>query len=231
MLAADITGKLSVPAGWQAPDLLVHCASSRGGGPDSYRAIYRDGLENVLSAFAPERVIFTGSTSVYSQADGSLVTEESPAEPAVETGEVLLEAEAIALQAGGIVARLSGIYGPGRTIFLRKFVEGSARIEDGGQRWINQIHRDDGAAALLRLAGAASGIYNVSDDSPCRQREIYGWIAEFLERPLPPDGPADRSSKRGWTSKRVSNAKLLATGWQPAFPSFRDALPLLAEAS
>ena len=226
---ADITKKMVVPEGWHAPELLVHCASSSRGGADSYRAVYRDGLGNLLSAFAPGQIIFTGSTSVYAQVDGSLVTEESPAEPSVETGKVLLEAEALALHAGGIVARLSGIYGPGRAILLRKFLEGAARIENGGQRWINQIHRDDAAAALLCLAdrSVASGIYNVSDDTPCSQRDLYGWIADFLQRPLPPDGPADMISKRGWTSKRVSNAKLRAIGWQPVFPAYRDALSLL----
>ena len=220
-----------MPEGWHAPDILVHCASSGRGGADSYRSIYRDGLENVLCAFAPRRVIFTGSTSVYSQVDGLLVTEESPANPLVETGMVLLEAEALALQAGGIVARLSGLYGPGRAVYLRKFLEGTAVIEDGGRRWINQIYRDDAAAALLRLADEAvvPGIYNVCDDTPCMQRELYRWIADYLQGSLPPEGPAERNPKRGWTSKRVSNAKLRATGWRPEFPSYRDALPLLAK--
>jgi len=231
VVAADITKPLSVPGGWESPDLLVHCASSGRGGAEDYRAVYRDGLENVFGAFAPERVIFTGSTSVYAQADGSLVTEDSPAAPQRETGRILLEAEAIALRAGGTVARLSGIYGPGRLVLLRKFLDGTARLEDGGGRWINQVHRDDAASALLRLAAgdAMRGIFNVCDDSPCTQREVYTWISGFLGQPLPPDGPADPGRKRGLTSKRVSNAKLRATGWLPAFPSFREALPGLVD--
>ena len=226
---ADITKPLHVPEGWHSPDLLIHCASSGRGGADEYRAVYRDGLGNAIGAFSPRRVIFTGSTSVYSQADNSLVNEESAAEPMVETGTVLLEAEALALQAGGIVARLSGIYGPGRAILLRKFLDGSASLENGGERWTNQIHRDDAAEALLRLAceSVAPGIYNVSDDTPCTQREFYSWIADFLQRPLPPERPAIGNSKRGWTSKKVSNAKLRKIGWSPSFPSFRDALPSL----
>ncbi len=227
LAAVDITKKLVVPGGWESPDLLVHCASSRRGGAEEYRAVYRDGMENLLDVFAPARVIFTGSTSVYAQSDGSLVTEESPAEPGRETGRILLEAEAIALRAGGTVARLSGIYGPGRSVLLRKFLDGTARLEDGGGRWINQIHRDDAATALLRLAAGdvARGIYNVCDDTPCTQREVYTWISGFLGQPLPPDGPADPGRKRGLTSKRVNNDKLRATGWSPAFPSFREALP------
>jgi nucleoside-diphosphate-sugar epimerase len=144
----------------------------------------------------------------------------------------LLEAEKIALAGGGIVARLAGIYGPGRSVLLKKFLEGSAVLEAGGNRWINQIHRDDGARALLQLAQneAAAGIYNVCDDTPTTQREIYGWIADFLNRPLPPEGPADLNRKRGWTSKRISNARLRALGWIPRYPGYRDALPELVGA-
>lgn len=225
----DISKRLAVPAGWERPDVVVHCASSGRGGVDAYRAVYRDGLAHLRDAFSPKRLIFTGSTSVYSQVDGGWVTEESPAEPDRETGRVLLDAEKIALESGGIVARLAGIYGPGRSVLLKKFLDGSAVLEAGGHRWINQIHRDDGARALFCLAGepAAAGVYNVCDDTPVSQHGVYGWIAEFLNRPLPPEGPADMNRKRGWTSKRISNARLRSLGWSPRFPSYRDALPML----
>ena len=228
----DISKPIRVPAGWESPDVVVHCASSGRGGADAYRAVYRDGLEHLRDAFSPRRLIFTGSTSVYSQVDGGWVTEDSPAEPDRETGRVLLEAEKIALEAGGVVARLAGIYGPGRSVLLKKFLEGSAVLEAGGNRWINQIHRDDGARALLQLARdeAAAGIYNVCDDTPTTQREIYGWIADHLNRPLPPEGPADLNRKRGWTSKRISNARLRSLGWSPRYPGYRDALAELVAA-
>ena len=226
---ADILKPLTVPADWSEPDLLIHCASSGGGDAEDYRAVYRDGLENLIAAFAPKRVIFTGSTSVYDQQNGEVVDENSPTEPLRETARVLLEAEAVALRAGGIVARLGGIYGPGRSMFLRKFAEGSAVVEAGGERFINLIHREDGARALLHLAdpSISSGIYNVCDSHPPTQRELYGWISEFLGKPMPPDGPIDPHRKRGLNNKRVSNQKLRATGWAPEFPSFREALPSL----
>ncbi len=233
ILKADITGSLSeIPLEWRLPDLLVHCASSGRGGADDYRKIYRDGLSNLLDVLAPRRVIFTGSTSVYAQDDGQWVDEESPAEPSRETGRILLEAEKLALDSGGIVARLAGIYGPGRAVYLRKFLEGSAVLEAGGSRWINQIHRDDAALALAFLANSAvpSGVYNVCDDSPVRQRDLYGWIAGRLNKPLPPEGPPNPDRKRGWTSKRVLNTRMRATGWAPGYPSFREGLPALIAA-
>ncbi len=228
--ATDITGNLAgLPDEWTGADVVIHCASSGRGGADAYRAVYRDGLARLLERLRPGRMIFTGSSSVYAQTDGAWVDEESPATPDRETGQVLLEAERLALDAGGVVARLSGIYGPGRSVLLRKFLDGSARLEAGGTRWINQIHRDDGARALVRLAdpAVAPGIYNVCDDTPAMQAEVYGWIAGALNRPMPPEGLADPGRKRGLTSKRVRNAKLRSTGWVPAFPSYADALPQL----
>jgi nucleoside-diphosphate-sugar epimerase len=227
---ADISKPLAVPAGWSESDLLIHCASSGGGDAEDYRAVYRDGLKNLIAAFASKRVIFTGSTSVYDQQNGEVVDENSPAEPLRETAQVLLEAESIALQAGGIVTRLGGIYGPARSMFLRKFMDGSAVLESGGERFINLIHRDDGARALLHLAAPSitSGIYNVCDNHPPTQRELYGWVSEFFQKPMPPEGPIDPHRKRGLNNKRVSNQKLRTTGWAPTFPTFRDALPSLA---
>lgn len=228
---ADISRPLVAPEGWRQPDLVIHCASSGGGTADDYRAVYRDGLAHLIEAFSPSRVIFTGSTSVYNQQNGEEVDDTSQTLPQRETAKVLLEAEALALGSGGIVARLAGIYGPGRSMFLRKFAEGNAVLEAGGDRFLNLIHRDDAAKALLRLADPSipSGIYNVCDDHPPTQRELYGWISEFFQKPMPPEGPVDPHRKRGLNSKRVSNKKLRAMGWTPTYHSFCDALPSLAK--
>jgi nucleoside-diphosphate-sugar epimerase len=233
--ACDVTDPSSVEA--LSPRLrnvpiAIYAVSSGKGGAETYAAVYREGLRRVINAWNPGRMIFVGSTSVYGQTDGSWVTETSPTLPDRETGRILLEAEQIALDAGGSVARLSGIYGPGRSVLLKKFLSGEALLEEGGRRWINQIHRDDAAAALARLADldVAVGLYNVTDDTPATQSEVYGWIAGFLGKPLPPEGSADLNRKRGWTSKRISNALMRTTGWAPAYPSYRDALPRLLSA-
>jgi nucleoside-diphosphate-sugar epimerase len=210
---------------WQGMDAIVHCASSGRGGADAYRRVYLQGLKNLREVLAPRVLVFTSSTSVYAQADGSCVTEESDASPDRETGRVLREAEDFLVDRGGAVARLAGIYGPGRSVLLRKFFEGEARIEGDGSRWINQAHRDDIASALVGLVtNGAAGIFNVSDDHPMTQRTIYEWLATRFGYPIPPGGPIDPDRKRGWTSKQVSNAKLRALGWMPRYPSFFDAV-------
>ncbi len=211
--------------------LAIYSVSSGRGGAEAYAAVYRDGLRRVIEQWRPEKIIFVSSTSVYGQSDASWVTEKSPTVSDRATSKILIDAESIALNTGGSVARLSGIYGPGRSVLLRKFLSGEALLENGGGRWINQIHRDDAAAALVLLgrSDVSGGVFNISDDTPATQGEVYGWIAEYLNCPLPPEGPADFQRKRGWTSKRVSNALIRSLGWRPSFASYRDALPQLVE--
>ncbi len=227
VIACDITDRaaLAARAELRGAAAVIHCASSGRGGVDRYRAVYRDGARTLAEVLAPGMLVFTGSTSVYAQTDGEWVTEESAAEPDRETGLVLRETEELVLAAGGVVARLAGIYGPGRSVLLRKFLADEAVIEGDGAKWINQVHRDDIASALVRLVTAkARGVFNVNDDEPLTQRAVYEWLARRFHRPLPPSGPIEPNRKRGWTSKRVSNAKLRALGWQPRFPSFFSAV-------
>jgi nucleoside-diphosphate-sugar epimerase len=210
-------------------DVLVHCASSGRGGEEAYRAVYLDGMRHLREAFPGAYPIFTSSTSVYAQTSGEQVDELAPTLPDRATGRILLEAEGVCLSGGGAVARLAGIYGPGRSVLLRKFLDGTARIEGDGERVINQIHRDDAARALVVLAGTRPErlLFNVVDDTPAPQKVVYGWLAEALGKELPPGGEPDMNRKRGWTSKRVANSSLRSLGWVPKFSSYRDAIPSL----
>ena len=225
--AIDITDAQQVHACERSFDVIVHCASTRGGHVDLYRRVYLDGARNLLETFVTSAILFTSSTSVYAQINGERVTEESAAEPRHQTGQILRETEELYLAHSGIVARLGGIYGPGRSALLRKFLAGNAVVDPKNDRFINQVHRDDIAAALFLLLDRqreAKQIYNVVDDQPIRQSECYRWLAKKLNRPLPPVGKSPAPGKRGETSKRVSNAKLRGLGWRPRYPTFAEAM-------
>jgi nucleoside-diphosphate-sugar epimerase len=228
---AEAIRQLSVE---QSPDVIVHCASSGGGGVDAYRAVYLEGCRHLIGSFPGVPLLFTSSTSVYAQTDGSWVTEDSPAVPDRETGRILREAEEIVLAGGGLVARLSGIYGPHRSTILKKFLAGEATIEEDGRRFLNLIHRDDAARGILHLvtefhsSDTKSQIYNLSDSHPLTQLECYAALAERFGLPRPSSAPRDLNRKRGWTNKRVSNDKLHGTGWKPQFPCFLDAVESIA---
>ena len=221
---ADGTSLAGARDGMTSVDLLVDCVSSGRGGPEAYRRVYLEGARALLGIFPQARFIFTGSTSVYAQTDGSWVDEASPAEPDRETGRILRETENLVTDHGGATARLAGLYGPGRSVLLRKFLDGEGVIEGDGLRWINFCHRDDAAGALFALGTAATlvpGVYNVADDTPLTQLECYRALAMAAGRSLPPFGPVDLGRKRGWTSKRVSNARMRALmAWKPLVPSF-----------
>ena len=227
LLACDVSDVESVDSLPDA-DAVVHCAASGRGGEDAYRRVYVEGCRNLVRRFPEARLVFTSSSSVYGQTGGEVVTEESSAEPDRETGKLLLEAEGIVTGAGGVVARLAGIYGPERSVLLRKFLGGEAVIEEDGRRFINQIHRDDAASAVFHLMTLdefpAGEVFNVVDSVTMSQLEVYRGLAEIFERELPPSGPRDLDRKRGWTHKDVSNAKLRGTGWEPEFPDFLKAV-------
>jgi nucleoside-diphosphate-sugar epimerase len=208
-------------------DAIFHCASSRGGDAEMYRRVYLDGARNLVERFPGAKLLFTSSTSVYAQSDRSWVTEQSETKPIRETGRILLEAERLVLDRGGIVVRLAGIYGPGRSALLSKFLGGTAVIDPQNDRFVNQVHRDDIAAALFLLVNqeaTAAQIYNVVDDQPILQSECYCWLAQRLNRPAPAIGKAKEPRKRGDSNKRVSNAKLHRLGWTPQYPTFAEAM-------
>jgi nucleoside-diphosphate-sugar epimerase len=234
--AADITraedlARLPGPFDW-----VVNTVSSGKGGEQAYRDVFVRGTENLIRWLAPtplKKFVFTSSTSVYGQADGSVVDESSPAEPDSPTSRLLVEAERLVLDAArarrfpAVVLRVAGIYGPGRGHLFQQFLRGEARLTGEGRRWLNMVHRDDLVDAVIAALerGQAGEIYNVADDEPVREADFFQWLALELNRPPPPAQSVEARAgrKRGVTDKRVSNRKLRdALGWRPRFPSYRE---------
>ena len=234
-LIGDVTRPESLARLPHAFDWVVNCVASGGGTAEEYRRIYLQGTRHLmewLSATPPQKFVYTGSTSVYGQTDGSPVKETSPTEPVVETAKVLRETEKLLLTAAGerkfpaVILRVAGIYGPDRGHAFKQFLKNEARIEGDGSRFLNMIHRDDLIGCLIAVlkSGRPGEIYNTVDDEPVTQANFFQWLAEELGReppPMVPENPeADR--KRGVTNKRVSNRKLkMELGHQFKYPNFR----------
>ena len=221
--AVDISNQEEVRRQERDFDAVIHCASTRGGDADSYERVYFEGARDLLNEFPNAHFLFVSSTSVYAQTGGDWVTEASEAQPTHETGKILRKTEDLVLSKRGTVVRLAGIYGPGRSALLRKFLNGEATIDPESDRFLNQIHRDDAASAIRLLIGkteSAAEVYNVVDNEPIRLNECYRWLAKNLNRPIPPTARSTSSRKRGESNKRVSNAKLRGMGWEPKYPSF-----------
>jgi len=120
----------------------------------SRQEVYVDGLHAVLDALPAEtgRVIFISSTGVYGQLGGGWVDEESPCRPVREAGRAMLAAEQVLaahpLGRRGVVLRLAGLYGPGRLLRAADLLAGRPLSVPAGN-WLNLIHVDDAAAAVL----------------------------------------------------------------------------------
>jgi nucleoside-diphosphate-sugar epimerase len=225
--AVDVTDRGAVSAASAEFEVVIHCVSSRGGDEEQYRRLYFEGAKNLLLAFPRATLLFTSSTSVYAQIDGSAVDESSPAKPRHEKGKILRETEELVLAADGIVARLGGIHGPHRSFFLSRLLEGRTPPE-GNDRLINQIHRDDVVSALLLLADRRAEcrgeIFNVVADEPVKASTAYEWLSTEVKMPLVSNAADAGQRKRGDSNKQVSNRKLRALGWTPRYPTFESAM-------
>src|SRR5438552_1428072 len=85
-VVGDVLDPASLAALPEAATVLYAVGLDRTAGR-SMRDVYVTGLANVLAALPPcGRLLYVGSTSVYGQTDGSVVTEASPTEPATESG-------------------------------------------------------------------------------------------------------------------------------------------------
>ena len=232
-LLADVTQPATLGKVPHDFDWVVNCAASGGGEADDYRKIYLEGNRNLIAWLAdcpPKKFIYTSSTSVYGQNDGSVVTEKSPAEPDADTAKVLLETEKLLLAASpdfpAVILRVAGIYGPARGHWFKQFLKNEARIEGDGARILNMIHRDDLIGVIIAALknGRPGEIYNAADDAPVSQLNFLKWLAAELKRPMPASVSADAEvlRRRGVTNKRVSNAKLKAElKYEFRFPDFR----------
>ena len=234
-LAGDVTKPESLAGLPNQFDWIVNCVASGGGEADSYRQIYREGTANLLAwlaAHPPKKFVYTSSTGVYGQTDGSAVKETSPTEPAAETAKVLVETEKLLLAAyaeqrfPAIILRVAGIYGPGRGYAFKQFMKNEARIEGDGSRVMNMIHRDDLIGCIIAelKSGRPGEIYNAVDDEPVTQANFFLWLAGSLGKYPPPSVPdnPEATRKRGVTNKRVANRKLkMEIGWPFLYPNFR----------
>ena len=230
-IAADLSQRATLRPLPEPLDAVAYTAGADRFDEASYKAAYVDGVRHFLAALEeqrllPQRVLFTSSTAVYGQQEGEWIDEGSPALPRGFSGRCLLEGERLVWAAGhpGLVVRLGGIYGPGRTRLIENVRGGTATLREGPY-YTNRIHRDDCARALEHLLGLASPqpLYLGVDCEPADEALVLQWLAERLGVP-PPTRARTRDSARlrRSGSKRAANDRLLATGYRFLYPTFRE---------
>ena len=235
-LAAQIQplqGDLSNPDDLKLPqdrlDYVFYTAAADGFSEALYRAAYVDGIANLLAALAaavqqPRRIVLVSSTSVYAQRQGEWVDEDSPAEPTGFSGRCIREGEDLLWNGPypSTVIRFGGIYGPGRNRLIDSLRSGTASCVKGA--YSNRIHSQDCARALQHLMtlDEAESVYIGVDNEPAPLCDVLNWVADQLgvDGPQVEEHDSTTSRRRGG-SKRCSNARLRASGFEFLYPDYR----------
>ncbi|MFY0568314.1 SDR family oxidoreductase [Archangium lansingense] len=177
-------------------------------------------LSETLARAGPARLVYLSSTGVYGGARGH-VDEDTPVDSTSPRARFRFEAEAKYRALGGIILRIAGIYGPGRSVLERIFA-GTHRIPQEGGGLISRVYVDDLVEAIrvVLARGEPGATYCVADDRPATQTETTEWLCARLGLPLPPSVPLAslHESLRG--DRAISNARLKALGWRPRYPDF-----------
>lgn len=204
---------------------VVYAPSPDAREPTSYQTTYPLGVENLLDALAPathlKRLVLVGSSVVWPASDAAhamdWVDETTPACADNFRSAAILQAEKILfdrLPGRGVVLRLGGIYGPGRSRLIEHLRSGQLVSPKGPGHWSNRIHIEDAASACIHLLGLPDPetCYIGTDGHPTKTGEFHAQLADLMGVPRPP------SCLRPPSGKRLSNARLVDSGWFPRWP-------------
>jgi nucleoside-diphosphate-sugar epimerase len=223
------------------PDIVFDMIRPQRTGRDQYSVLGSRRLVELLVRLSPEAIVYLSSTSVYGRRDGHWTDETTQPNPTSPLGEARLHTEALYLDAyrtHGLpvrIARVPGIYGPGRT--LRERLEsGAYRRVDEDALWVSRIHVDDLVQGLVAVGerGRSGEVYLLCDDEPVTGQEYAQLTAELLAVPLPPmverediRGELSRSAfERRIADRRCSNRRMREElGVIPIYPSVREGIP------
>jgi len=207
------------------PDIVIFTPVPTSRDLDGYRLGYAQAARNICGSGVlahAARAIFVSSTRVYAEKAGGWVTEDSPlaaGDPYVDT---LLDGEtSFRRHATTTVLRPSGLYDGARPIMLKPILEGLK--SQLGSGYTNRIHREDVAGVLAHLidlqikTARIPPTLSLNDNEPVKTADLEAWCFEKLGRE--PTGERE-NQPRG--NRRISNAKLLATGFKLAYPTFRE---------
>ncbi|HIJ87213.1 MAG TPA: SDR family oxidoreductase [Desulfuromonadales bacterium] len=171
--------------------VIFYLVPPPGGGITDSRA--RNFIARISGGEKPAKIIYMSATSVYSDNNGAVVTEDSPACPDSAMGKRRLDAESAFREFGAatavpvIILRVSGIYGPGR-LPVMQISQGQPLLNEEESGPSNRIHADDLAAVCIAAAerGSNGDIFNVSDGKPSSMTSYFNACADALGLPRQP---------------------------------------------
>ena len=204
-------------------DCLVYMPTPASRNQEAYESIFIDGWKNLWCHLKdkPVRTVLVSSTAVYGEDGGAIVSEETDEKPARFNGRVLLQMEKLAARdtTGLVVARVSGIYGPGRERLISLAASKGLEVQRYPDFFTNRIHRDDVARALKHLLDMKypEDLYLVTDDVSAPRYDVIAWLAKVQGLPEPTAATDEHAS----SGKRVSNRRLRESGFELLYPDYR----------
>lgn len=211
-------------------DFIVYCVGADDRTEESYRNAYLQGLNNLIDftlKHSPQvkRFIFTSSTSVYHQNDGSSVNEQSETSPVSFPGRIMLQAEKLLAGSGllSTIIRFAGIYGPGRNRMIERARGHGSFSEDELHTIGNRIHRDDCCGLISHLLNSESAqpLFIGSDSAPATIAEVIKYIRGKDTCALDTASNLVRDSI-AYRGKRCDNTLMLSSGYRLIFPTYRE---------
>jgi nucleoside-diphosphate-sugar epimerase len=235
------------------PEAVVHQLTalpqaldmSKPGVYDATNRIRTEGTRNLLAAArtaGATRVVAQSVAFLYEPVGSWVKSEDAPTISAAPghfgtAMEAMLDAERQVLDADGLVLRYGFFYGPGTAYALDGHWADEARrrrlpVVGRGEGMASFIHVEDAAAATVAACQRGeSGVYNVVDDEPARQRDWAPAFAAAVGAPKQLRLPVfvvrliagkDLAAVAA-TSRGASNAKARRElGWAPRYTSWRQ---------
>jgi nucleoside-diphosphate-sugar epimerase len=174
----------------------------------------------------PRLLLWVSSTRVYGQCGDMLIDEHTPAMPSGYQGDIQLAAEEIVQSAvpNTCVVRFAGIYGPGRDRLLSQVRAGRCAPPRPPQ-YSNRIHVDDAVGFLAHIirrqkqGQPPERVYIGADCTPVPMHELQQWLVKAMGYTSAHLREIVETSER--RSKKLSNQRLLESGYQMKYPDYR----------
>lgn len=190
-IVGDLDDRASLARIAGLADAVLHFAPPANSGAGDART------RNLLSALSrgalPTQLVYIGTSGVYGDCGGAVVSEAHPLDPQTARAQRRLDAERKIRNwvkrnhAKACILRVPGIYAADR-LPLTRLQQDLPSIIDSEDGYTNHIHADDLAriaVAALRY-GKACRVYHASDDSQLKMGGYFDAVADAFSLPRPP---------------------------------------------
>jgi len=193
---------------------------------EAYRTVFETGINNLLLALNKNTSItFISSTRVYAEINGEWVNEQTPANAFDPKSRLILQAEnkILAHNPLNTIIRFSGIYGRTKGYFLQQ-IKNANPIQQHPSYYTNRIHRSDCIGVIVHLINKKIAreklepLYLATDSEPSPKWDVACYLAKQLSNKPP---IASSKSEQNSQNKRISNQRLIDSGYTFKFPSYQ----------